>query len=141
MDEKLNQRVNAVARIAVAIERDTGLPAQVLIAQWAIESRWGAKPTGAANYFGIKKAARHEKCCTVLTREVINGKSIMQRLEFADYGSIEDSCRDYAWLIVTRYKVNTEFQNAAFPILAKAIVETIRARIMMGAPNSRFRRA
>ena len=30
---------------------------------------------------------------------MINGKSTMQRLEFADYASLEESCRDYAWLI------------------------------------------
>ena len=33
------------------------------------------------------------------TREVVNGKSIVQDLQFADYDSLEDSCRDYAWLI------------------------------------------
>jgi len=70
-----------------------------MIAQWAIESAWGAKPVGHANYFGIKKADRHAKCCTVTTREVINGKAVVENLEFADYDSLEDSCRDYAWLI------------------------------------------
>jgi flagellum-specific peptidoglycan hydrolase FlgJ len=35
----------------------------------------------------------------VATREVINGKSVVENLEFADYDSLEDSCRDYAWLI------------------------------------------
>ncbi len=70
-----------------------------MIAQWAIESAWGAKPVGHANYFGIKKADRHTKCCWVETREVINGKAVVEKLEFADYDSPEDSCRDYAWLI------------------------------------------
>jgi flagellum-specific peptidoglycan hydrolase FlgJ len=72
---------------------------QLLIAQRALESKWGAKPAGNANYFGIKKADRHEKCCTVTTRGVVNGKSVVQDLEFADYDSLADSCRDYAWLI------------------------------------------
>jgi flagellum-specific peptidoglycan hydrolase FlgJ len=92
-------RLQEVARIAVALQAQTGCPAQLLIAQWAVESQWGAKPAGNANYFGIKKAARHEMCCTVTTREVIHGKSVVQNLEFADYGSLEESCRDYAWLI------------------------------------------
>ncbi len=70
-----------------------------MIAQWAIESAWGAKPVGHANYFGIKKADRHTKCCTVATREVVNGKTVIENLEFADYDSLEASCRDYAWLI------------------------------------------
>ena len=35
----------------------------------------------------------------VATREVVNGRSVVENLEFADYDSLEDSCRDYAWLI------------------------------------------
>jgi len=99
MDNDRNQRLAEVARIAVRLEAETGCPAQLLIAQWALESQWGAAPAGVANYFGIKKASRHEKCCTVLTHEVIAGKRVEQNLEFADYDSLEASCRDYAWLI------------------------------------------
>jgi flagellum-specific peptidoglycan hydrolase FlgJ len=98
MDDR-QARLQQVAQIAVALEAQTGCPAALLIAQWALESKWGAKPAGAANYFGIKKADRHEKCCTVTTREVVNGKSVVQDLEFADYDSLVDSCQDYAWLI------------------------------------------
>ena len=98
MDDR-QTRLNEVARIAVELESQTGCPAQLLIAQWALESKWGAKPAGAANYFGIKKADRHEKCCTITTREVVNGKATVQDLDFADYDSLDDSCRDYAWLI------------------------------------------
>ena len=97
--ENLETRLIEVARIAVHLEQETGCPSRLMIAQWAIESAWGAKPAGHANYFGIKKADRHTKCCTVPTREVINGKSVVEDLEFADYDSLEDSCRDYAWLI------------------------------------------
>jgi flagellum-specific peptidoglycan hydrolase FlgJ len=98
MDDR-GARLQDVARIAVALEAQTGCPAQLLIAQWALESKWGAKPAGNFNYFGVKRAARHQKCCMVTTREVISGKSVVQNLEFADYDSLEDSCRDYAWLI------------------------------------------
>ena len=98
MDDR-QTRLNEVARIAVDLESQTGCPAQLLIAQWALESKWGAKPAGNANFFGVKKSDRHEKCSTVSTREVVNGKSIVQDLEFADYDSLDDSCKDYAWLI------------------------------------------
>ena len=98
MDDR-QARLQQVAHIAVALEAQTGCPAPLLIAQWALESKWGAKPAGNANFFGIKKSDRHEKCCTVTTREVVNGKSVVQDLEFADYDSLGDSCRDYAWLI------------------------------------------
>jgi flagellum-specific peptidoglycan hydrolase FlgJ len=97
--ENLETHLNEVARIAVRLEAETGWPAQLLIAQWAIESEWGTKPAGNANYFGVKKAARHQLCCTVTTHEVENGERIEKTLEFADYTSLEDSCRDYAWLI------------------------------------------
>ena len=97
--ETLETRLNEVARIAVRLEQETACPAQLLIAQWAVESKWGEKPVGHANYFGIKRAARHKQWCTVETREVMNGRSVMESLEFADYDSLEDSCRDYAWLI------------------------------------------
>ena len=97
--ENLATRLNEVARIAVRLEQQTACPAQLLIAQWAIESKWGEKPVGHANYFGVKRAARHTQWCTVATREVVNGKSVIESLEFADYDSLADSCRDYAWLI------------------------------------------
>jgi flagellum-specific peptidoglycan hydrolase FlgJ len=29
----------------------------------------------------------------------VNGKSVIENLEFADYDSLGDSCRDYAWLV------------------------------------------
>jgi N-acetylmuramoyl-L-alanine amidase len=97
--ETIETRLNEVARIAVRLEQQTTCPAQLLIAQWAIESKWGEKPVGHANYFGVKRAARHTQWCTVTTREVVNGKSVIENLEFADYDSLADSCRDYAWLI------------------------------------------
>ena len=97
--EDREQRLKEVAAIAVALEKEAGCPAQLLIAQWAIESQWGEKPVGHANYFGVKKAVRHTQCCTVTTHEFVNGKSVVESLEFADYDSLADSCRDYAWLI------------------------------------------
>ena len=86
--ENLETRLNEVARIAVRLEQQTACPAQLLIAQWAIESKWGEKPVGHANYFGVKRAARHTQWCTVTTREVVNGKSVdreprIRRLRFA----------------------------------------------------------
>ena len=123
-----------MARIAVRLEQQTACPAQLLIAQWAIESKWGEKPVGHANYFGIKRAARHTKWCTVNTREVINGRSVVENLEFADYDSLEDSCRDYAWLITdgAPYRAAWErYQNARdLPALITAV-----ARVYATDPN------
>jgi flagellum-specific peptidoglycan hydrolase FlgJ len=122
--ETLEIRLNEVARIAVRLGQQTGCPAKLLIAQWAIESKWGERPVGHANYFGIKRAARHTKWCTVATEEVFTPAELGAwnhehvgsparviatlpdgRLrvqiddEFADYDSLDASCQDYAWLI------------------------------------------
>ena len=97
--ETLETRLNVVARIALRLELQTACPAQLLVAQWAIESKWNEKPVGPANYFGVKRASRHTQWCTVETREVVNGSSVIENLEFADYDSLADSCHDYARLI------------------------------------------
>lgn len=99
MDTQTTDRLREIARLAVAMETGTGVPARLLIAQWAIESRWGAKPVGQYNVFGIKRSARHAKFVDIATREVVAGSDQHVRVEFADYDSLEDACRDYAWLI------------------------------------------
>ena len=98
MDDR-EARLQEVARIAVALEAQTGCPAQLMIAQWAVESQWGAKPVGHANYFGVKAHPQAARTCTVWTREVVDGEDVRCQQLFADYGSLEDSCRDYARLI------------------------------------------
>ena len=45
------------------------------------------------------------------TREVVGGKSIVQDLQFADYDSLEDSCRDYAWLITNGAPYHAAWQQ------------------------------
>ncbi len=97
--EDREARLHEVARIAAVLEVKTGCPAQLLVAQWAVESDWGAKPVGRFNCFGMKRAARHAQGCFVPTREVVDGRAVVLDLEFADYDSLEDSCKDYAWLI------------------------------------------
>jgi len=95
--ENLETRLNEVARIAVRLEQETGCPAQLLIAQWAIESKWGEKPVGHANYFGVKRAARHTQWCTVATREVVNGRSVIENLEFAAWLITQGAPYHAAW--------------------------------------------
>ena len=120
MEYTRSQRLEEVARIAVRLEAETGLPAQLLVAQWALESKWGQHPAGQANFFGIKKAGRHPKCCTVTTHELLKGRPVVVDLEFADYDSLEDSCGDYAWLITqgapyreawTQYQLDKNVEN------------------------------
>ena len=97
--EDRQERLQEIAKIAIALEAQTGCPAQMLIAQWALESQWGAKPVGHANYFGVKAHPRAAQTCTATTCEVVRGEAVQCQQLFADYDSLEDSCRDYAWLI------------------------------------------
>ena len=98
-DTDRQARLAEVARIAVALERQTQCPAPLMIAQWAVESRWGSKPVGHANYFGMKKNSRDPESCTIETEEIVDGKPVEEELQFADYDSLEASAQDYAELI------------------------------------------
>jgi len=100
-DADRQARLAQIARIAVALEAQTGCPAPMMIAQWAVESRWGAKPCGNANYFGVKANPRDPQSCQDPTVEVVEGKPEDETLAFADYGSIQASAADYAALITT----------------------------------------
>lgn len=116
-----------IADIAVKMEKETGVPAAVTIAQWATESGWGQKAIGN-NVFGITKARRHSKSQLKSTTEDItyeqfkkfspaeqasvrsmDGSTIsgpwqgkmkvrMDR-EFADFDTLEDSFRDHSRLL------------------------------------------
>ncbi len=97
--EDRQTRLKQIALIADTLEAQTRCPAALMIAQWALESEWGDKLVGRNNCFGMKREGRHTEFCTVPTHEVIHGKPVVLDLEFADYDSVEDSCRDYAWLI------------------------------------------
>lgn len=132
--EPIETRLNEVAWIAVRLEQDTGCPAQLLIAQWAVESDWGSKPVGHANYFAVKKADRHAKCCTVPTREVINGKTVIENLEFADYDSLDDSCRDYAWLITNGGPYHPAWRQYQQDHDLRALIAAV-ARVYATDPN------
>lgn len=47
----------------------------------------------------MKEADRRVKCCIVNTRELVNGKSVVENLEFADDDSLTGACRPLRWLI------------------------------------------
>ena len=144
-----DQRLKEVAGIAAALEKQTGCPARLMIAQWALESEWGEKPVGHAGYFGIKRAARHAKFCIVTTHEVFTSAQVSAwnrqhsdrparaiktlpdgRLrvelddEFADYDSLEASCADYAWLITHGEPYQQYQQDKSLDTLINCVAKT-----------------
>jgi murein DD-endopeptidase MepM/ murein hydrolase activator NlpD len=116
-----------IAEMAVKMEKETGIPAAVTIAQWATESGWGQKSIGN-NVFGITKARRHTKSQTKSTTEDITYDQLMKfnpeerasvrtldgqpitgpwqgkmkvkmDRQFADFDTLEDAFRDHARLL------------------------------------------
>lgn len=123
MSDRIKQLAD-VAQVAVLVERETRVPAQAIVSQWALESKWGDKPVGHANYFGMKKADRHKLFVLRPTHEVFtqaqiddwnrkhpdrpakvfnptpDGRFYVEISdEFADYPDLMASALDYAWLI------------------------------------------
>lgn len=62
---------------------------QLVAAQWALESDWGKRPSGAHNYFGLKGL----KGATRTTTEVIGGEEVSTEAVFLDFDSLAASVR------------------------------------------------
>ena len=96
-------RIGAPARAAA---RASGVPAELIIAQAALETGWGQRRIPAAdgrdshNLFGIKAGAEWNGAVTeVRTHEYIDGKRQVQTARFRVYPSYEQAFTDYARLI------------------------------------------
>ena len=59
----------------------------------------------------IKANCRDPKSCIVVTEEVVDSKLVEERLAFADYDSLADSARDYAFLITEGEPYHAAWQN------------------------------
>jgi flagellar protein FlgJ len=88
------------------VERSTGLPAEFMIGQAALESGWGRReirhPDGrtAHNLFGIKAGAGWRgPVAEVMTTEYVDGQPKRVMARFRAYASYEESFADYARLM------------------------------------------
>lgn len=112
------ERVSAEAKIAA---EKTGLPADYMVGQAALESGWGRReirtPDGAPsfNLFGIK-AGKHwtGKTVEVTTTEYVNGVAQKVKAKFRAYDSYAEGFADYAKLINTspRYAASRQAGSA-----------------------------
>jgi flagellar protein FlgJ len=100
-----------VSRLLPAAQRAseaTGVPAQLIMAQAALESGWGRREIRAEdgqtsyNVFGIK-ADKSWKGPVVetMTTEYVNGVAQKGRASFRAYGSYDEAFSDYARFLVT----------------------------------------
>lgn len=77
----------------------TGIPASVTLAQWALESGWGAHmPPGSNNPFGIKARLGAEGV-NVPTKEFIKGKWVTINASFAKYPNLSQAFVAHADLL------------------------------------------
>lgn len=108
---------------AQAASRATGIPADFMLGQAALESGWGSKEAVAAdgtrshNLFGIKATPNwHGKTVRTTTTEFINGTAQQRVATFRAYDSYADSFTDYAHFLRSnpRYEqVLSTTQNSA----------------------------
>ncbi len=98
MPGQLSVETIAAAQAALA---KWDVPASVTLAQFALESGWGQHmPPNSNNPFGIK-AKPGDPFVTVLTREVINGKSMLVQAAFRAYGGLTEAFDDHGRLLAT----------------------------------------
>ncbi|OZI18422.1 flagellar assembly peptidoglycan hydrolase FlgJ [Bordetella genomosp. 9] len=100
--------VAQMAPAAKAAERQSGVPARLIMGQAALESGWGQReiryPDGRTSYnlFGIKAGDSWKgKTVNVLTTEYENGTPRKVTQAFRAYNSYEESFADYARLLGT----------------------------------------
>ena len=77
------------------------VPAAVTLAQWIVESAWGASmPPGSNNPFGIK-AVGDQPAVDAATREVVNGSDIQITAKFRRFDSLADAFDLHGKLLAT----------------------------------------
>ena len=88
-----------VIEAAVASQRKWKIPASVTLAQWAVESAWGASmPRDSNNPFGIKARAG-QPAVDANTREVVNGANIFIVAQFRKFESLTEAFEEHGRLL------------------------------------------
>jgi hypothetical protein len=86
---------------AVASKLKWSVPASVTMAQWAVESAWGAAmPPDSNNPFGIK-AVGDQPGVESPTREVVDGQSITVSAKFRKFNTLSDAFDAHGKLLAT----------------------------------------
>jgi flagellum-specific peptidoglycan hydrolase FlgJ len=90
-----------VISAATASRLRWNVPASVTIAQWVVESAWGAAvPPGSNNPFGMK-AAEDEPAVESPTREVIDGQAVTITARFRKFTSLAEAFDQHGRLLAT----------------------------------------
>lgn len=92
----------ALLPAALKSEREFGVPAELTLAQAALESGWGRSPIGGYNIFGIKGNGPAGKT-SVNTKEFLNGKWVNVRDGFAKYHNFYEAVQRHGKLFHNGY--------------------------------------
>ena len=96
---------------ARTISARTGIPAEVILAQSALESNWGRTVKENA-YFGVKGKSATGRSTTFPTHEVRStGQRVNEVDEFRAYASYAEAADDYASLIQRRYAIALVYRD------------------------------
>jgi hypothetical protein len=104
-----------VIESAVASYKRWDVPASVTMAQWAVESAWGASmPPDSNNPFGIK-ATGDQPFVESPTREVVNGENVTVTAKFRVFASLTQAFDEHGRLLATSpvYKPAMKVANNA----------------------------
>lgn len=105
------QFVGLHASDANIVSARTGIPAEVILAQSALESNWGRTMKGNA-YFGIKGKSPSGLSTIFSTHEVtLSGQRISEVDKFRAYESYAEVADDYASLIQRKYPTAFAYRN------------------------------
>ena len=90
-----------VVEAAVASRVKWNVPASITMAQWAVESAWGAAmPPDSNNPFGIK-AVGDQPAVESATREVIGGANVTIQAKFRKFASLSEAFDLHGRLLAT----------------------------------------
>ena len=104
-----------VADAAIGSRKKWQVPASVTVAQWAVESAWGAStPPGSNNPFGIK-AVGDQPAVESPTREVINGESVVITARFRAFTSLSQAFDEHGRLLATASAYKDAMKQADNP--------------------------
>ncbi|WP_346797048.1 flagellar assembly peptidoglycan hydrolase FlgJ [Halomonas sp. Bachu 37] len=102
----VEQFIDKLAEPARAASKATGVPAELILAQAALETGWGrheiatASGANSHNLFGIKAGSHWQGATTdIVTHEYFNGRRTQMKDTFRVYESFEHAFTDYANLI------------------------------------------
>lgn len=107
---------------AAVASAKSGIPAQYMLGQAALESGWGSHEVVSVagepshNLFGIKAGAGwHGKTVLAETTEYVNGVAQHKLARFRAYDSYADSFSDYASLLTSNPRFSKVLQNIQTP--------------------------